>query len=48
MSMVADVAWVRLGRFTWPESPPAMQEHAMTNGFDSTFSYQMAAPLISG
>ncbi|KAI1793795.1 hypothetical protein LXA43DRAFT_206444 [Ganoderma leucocontextum] len=31
--------------FTWPESPPSMQDHVMTNGFDSTFNYQMTAPL---
>ncbi|KAM5545448.1 hypothetical protein V8D89_000486 [Ganoderma adspersum] len=31
--------------FTWPESPSSMQEHTMTNGFDTSFGYQMAAPL---
>ena len=36
---------VCMHRFTWPESPQAMQDHAMTNGFDTTFGYQMAAPL---
>ncbi|KAI0773153.1 fungal-specific transcription factor domain-containing protein [Trametes elegans] len=35
--------------FSWPESPPHMQEHA-TNGFDTGFNaqYHMSAPIISG
>ncbi|KAI9068941.1 hypothetical protein FKP32DRAFT_1671776 [Trametes sanguinea] len=34
--------------FSWPESPPSMQEH-MPNGFDNNFNqYTMAAPIISG
>ncbi|CDO69738.1 hypothetical protein BN946_scf184697.g10 [Trametes cinnabarina] len=34
--------------FSWPESPPTMQDH-MPNGFDSNFNqYTMAAPIISG
>ncbi|KAI0370732.1 hypothetical protein BV20DRAFT_943680 [Pilatotrama ljubarskyi] len=34
--------------WSWPESPP-MQDHTMTNGFDTSMNqYQMAAPIISG
>ncbi|EJF62017.1 hypothetical protein DICSQDRAFT_169593 [Dichomitus squalens LYAD-421 SS1] len=34
--------------FSWPESPQSTQDHPMTNGFDNSFAYQMAAPIISG
>ncbi|EIW52694.1 uncharacterized protein TRAVEDRAFT_53136 [Trametes versicolor FP-101664 SS1] len=33
--------------FSWPESPPSVPEH-IPNGFDNSFQYHMAAPIISG